>query len=94
MLNTVTEPGNNRPDKNGVLQFSFTRTQGRFVLEVDGNFGPGITALFGPSGSGKTTLLNCLAGLFRPDSGEIVLNGRDLYRGSTKTFVPPERRRI
>ncbi|MCH7642085.1 MAG: molybdenum ABC transporter ATP-binding protein [Chloroflexi bacterium] len=94
MLNTVAEPGNNRPDKNGVLQFSFTRTQGRFVLEVDGNFGPGITALFGPSGSGKTTLLNCLAGLFRPDSGEIVLNGRDLYRGSTKTFVPPERRRI
>ena len=61
---------------------------------MDGNFGPGITALFGPSGSGKTTMLNCLAGLFRPDRGEIVLNGRDLYRGSKKTFVPPERRRI
>ncbi|MCH7906713.1 MAG: molybdenum ABC transporter ATP-binding protein [Chloroflexi bacterium] len=81
-------------DKSGVLQFSFTRTQGDFVLDVDGDFGPGITALFGPSGSGKTTMLNCLAGLFRPDRGEIVLNGRDLYRGSTKTFVPPERRRI
>ncbi|MCH8236313.1 MAG: ATP-binding cassette domain-containing protein, partial [Chloroflexi bacterium] len=64
------------------------------MLDVDGDFGPGITALFGPSGSGKTTMLNCLAGLFRPDRGEIVLNGRDLYRGSTKTFVPPERRRI
>ncbi len=60
-------------DTNGVLRFSFTRIQGDFSLEVAGDFGPGITALFGPSGSGKTTLLNCLAGLFKPDVGEIVL---------------------
>ena len=64
------------------------------MLDIDGDFGPGITALFGPSGSGKTTTLNCLAGLFRPDRGEIVLHGRDLFRGSTKTFVQPDRRRI
>ncbi len=94
MPNTVVNAGDTGRDKTGVLQFSFTRTQGDFVLDVEGDFGPGITALFGPSGSGKTTMLNCLAGLFRPNSGEIVLNGRDLYRGSTKTFVPPERRRI
>jgi ABC-type lipoprotein export system ATPase subunit len=35
-------------------------------------------ALMGPSGSGKTTLLNCLGGVDRPDSGEIVLCGRRL----------------
>jgi len=81
-------------DSNGVLHFSFTRTQGDFSLQVAGGFGPGITALFGPSGSGKTTLLNCLAGLFKPDDGEIVLNGVDLYRRGPKTFVPPEKRRI
>ncbi|MFP6569086.1 MAG: molybdenum ABC transporter ATP-binding protein [Dehalococcoidia bacterium] len=81
-------------DTNGVLRFSFTRVQGDFSLEVAGNFGAGITALFGPSGSGKTTLLNCLAGLLKPDDGEIVLYGRDLYRGSPKMFVPPEKRRI
>lgn len=81
-------------DTNGVLRFSFRRVQGDFSLEVAGNFGPGITALFGPSGSGKTTLLNCLAGLLKPDDGEIVLYERDHYRGSPKIFVPPEKRRI
>ncbi len=32
-------------------------------------------ALMGPSGSGKTTLLNLIAGLDRPDSGELVVAG-------------------
>jgi putative ABC transport system ATP-binding protein len=29
----------------------------------------------GPSGSGKSTLLHCLAGIYRPDSGEVWFNG-------------------
>lgn len=36
------------------------------------------TAVMGPSGSGKSTLLNCAAGLDRPDSGQIQLDGRDI----------------
>ena len=35
-------------------------------------------ALMGPSGSGKTTLLNLIAGIDRPTSGAVVVNGTDV----------------
>ena len=37
-------------------------------------------ALMGPSGSGKTTLLNLIAGIDRPDSGEIIVADTDIGR--------------
>jgi putative ABC transport system ATP-binding protein len=36
------------------------------------------TAVMGPSGSGKSTLLQCAAGLDRPDSGTVVVDGHEL----------------
>lgn len=42
----------------------------------------GLTILKGRSGSGKTTLLNILGCLDRPDSGELLLDGRDLIAAS------------
>lgn len=35
-------------------------------------------AIYGPSGSGKTTLLELIAGLRRPDSGSVLVEGRDV----------------
>ena len=37
-------------------------------------------ALMGPSGSGKTTLLNLIAGIDRPTSGELIIDGVDIAR--------------
>jgi iron(III) transport system ATP-binding protein len=51
-----------------------------------------VVALLGPSGCGKTTLLRCIAGLERPDAGQVRLDGRDL--SDPGAFVAPERRRI
>jgi len=38
----------------------------------------GFTAVMGPSGSGKSTFLHCAAGLDRPTSGRVVLDGEEL----------------
>jgi molybdate transport system ATP-binding protein len=39
-----------------------------------------VLVLFGPSGSGKTTILNMTAGLVRPDSGVVALEGQVVFR--------------
>jgi sulfate transport system ATP-binding protein len=54
-------------------------------IEVEGG---SLTALLGPSGSGKSTLLRVIAGLERPDAGQVLLDGEDV------TARPPQRRGI
>ena len=48
--------------------------------------------LLGPSGCGKTTTLRSIAGLERPQAGEISVSGRVVYSSSKGIFVAPNRR--
>lgn len=50
--------------------------------------------VIGPSGCGKSTLLSLIAGIRRPDSGRIVLNGELLFSDAEKCEQPPERRTL
>jgi iron(III) transport system ATP-binding protein len=50
--------------------------------------------LLGPSGCGKTTTLRCVAGLERPDSGQIVIGEEVVFDAATGVWVAPHNRNI
>jgi len=51
-----------------------------------------VLALLGASGSGKTTLLRSVAGLEKPDKGEIEIRGRVVFDAATGLEIPAEER--
>ncbi len=57
-------------------------------LEVDKGE---MLTLLGPSGCGKTTTLRCIAGLEKPDSGDIIIDGKPML---SQGFVEPSKRGI
>ncbi|WP_420995464.1 ATP-binding cassette domain-containing protein [Cupriavidus sp. 30B13] len=66
----------------------------RFALDISFESESRRIALFGPSGAGKSLTLRAIAGLLRPDSGRIVLNGRTLFDSAGGVDVRPQERRV
>ena len=67
----------------GIRKINFSENQGKLV------------GIMGASGSGKTTLLNILSGLTKPKSGNILINGINLYEQKDKLhgilgFIPQD----
>lgn len=65
-----------------------------FSLTTDFTVSGDRVGIFGVSGSGKSTLVSMLAGLLKPDSGEILLDGECLFSSTKRINVRPEKRRI
>jgi len=77
------------------LEKSFRTRQGRVdaLRSINLEVGEGeFCVLLGPSGCGKTTTLRCVAGLERPDNGEIEIAGELVNSATRRIYVPTERR--
>ena len=78
MTNLLTAQGLHKSYKNGSKKL-------HVIKGIDVSVKKGeIIFIVGPSGAGKSTLLHILAGLDKPDRGEVILNGVDIYRLADK----------
>ena len=71
-----------------------TKKLANFTLRVDFDTDGEVLALLGASGCGKSMTLKCIAGVERPDSGRIVLNGRTLFDSEAGIDIKPQERRV
>jgi molybdate transport system ATP-binding protein len=76
------------------LELAVARHIGKFDLEVAFTVESGIAVLFGPSGAGKSLTLALIAGIMRPDTGTITINGHVVTDCASRTYVSTQRRRI
>jgi len=100
-LKEVIPAGSLRPERlEGRLelrQVGFAYGGEAVLSGLDLSLEPGtLTALVGPSGAGKSTVLRLLLGLYRPNSGQVLLDGRPLqayapeFLRSQVAWVPQE----
>ncbi len=65
-----------------------------FTLDASLKFGRELAILTGPNGSGKSTLLRTIAGLERPDEGQVSVMGHVLFNKDEDVNVAPEKRQL
>lgn len=76
------------------LDVAVARRVGEFQLDVAFTVESGMCVLFGPSGAGKSLTLALIAGLVRPDTGRITINGRVVTDCADRVHVSTQQRRV
>lgn len=61
--------------KNLGISFGGLRAVDGFEMQIEKGQ---LYGLIGPNGAGKTTVFNMLTGVYKPDDGSIVLDGKDI----------------
>lgn len=76
------------------LEVTITKRFEGFTLHTDFAAGNTAAAILGASGCGKSMTLRCIAGVVKPDSGRIVLDGRVLFDSEKGIDLPPQQRNV
>ena len=76
------------------LDVKITKRFDGFTLRTEFTAGNTTAAILGASGCGKSMTLRCIAGIVRPDSGRIVLDGRVLFDSEQGIDLPPQQRNV
>lgn len=75
------------------LEVSIKKRFGTFELDVDIQAGSETLGFLGSSGCGKSLTMRCIAGIERPDSGRIVVNGKTFFDSEKKIDLTPQQRK-
>lgn len=76
------------------LQVDIKKNWKNFSLDIRFDLDKGPLGILGASGCGKSMTLKCIAGIWQPDEGKIVLNGRTLFDSEKKINLRPQKRRV
>ena len=77
-----------------MLKVEIKKRLGAFQLDTSFSSDSGVQGILGPSGCGKSLTLRCIAGIERPDSGYIELDGTVLFDSAKGINIPPQKRRV
>lgn len=76
------------------LSVHIKKKLGNFALGIDLEYEGGILGILGASGCGKSMTLKCIAGIEKPNEGQIVLNGRILFDSRQRINLRPQERNV
>lgn len=76
------------------ISVDINKKLGDFSLEISFETGAKRIGILGPSGCGKSMTLKSIAGIEKPDSGHISIDGRVLFDQGQKINLKPQKRRV